>query len=82
MLWRHAHVFPESNQPQRDDAPQRHRCTQTCRSFTLESFHTNTTLEGLMKRFDVAVATYKTLDLVFHAQVDKRKRERQKPSRS
>src|SRR4029077_20814826 len=52
MLWRYAHVFPESNQPQRDDAHNRHRCTQTFRSFKLEPFCSNTTLEGFMKRFN------------------------------
>jgi len=52
MLWRHAHVFPESNQPQRDDAHNRHRCTQPFRSFQLEPFRTNATLEGFMKCFN------------------------------
>jgi hypothetical protein len=50
MLWRHAHVFPESHPPQRDDAHHRHRGTPTVRRFTLEPFRTHTTLEGFMTR--------------------------------
>ena len=53
MLWRHAHVFPEINQPQRDDAHQRNRCTEAFRTFKLEPFRADTTLEGFMKLFSV-----------------------------
>lgn len=47
-LWRPAHGFPESNQPQCHDAPQRHRRTPTLRRVALEPFRADTTLEGGM----------------------------------
>jgi len=45
-------LFPEINQPQCDNAHQRNRRTQAFRSFELEPFRADTTLESFMKLFN------------------------------
>jgi len=42
-------LFPEINQPQCDNAHQRNRRTQACRSFELEPFRADTAFESFMK---------------------------------